>query len=78
MTISDIIPLCFVTQKIELCDTAGYVYSGTIATLLCDGYDDWTIAHFSSCLDGTLSFALACPFSNLDLWKKGIKGNLIA
>lgn len=78
MTISEIIPLCFLTQKIELCDSLGYLYSGSIETLLCDGYDDWTIAHFSACEDGTLSVALACAFSNLDLWQKGIKGTLIA
>lgn len=78
MTISDIISFCFVTQKIELCDTLGYIYSGTIESLLCDGYDDWTIVHFSACEDGTLSVALACPFSNLDLWEKGIKGSLIS
>lgn len=78
MTISDIMPLCFPTQKIELCDSLGYLYSGTIETLLCDGSDDWTIKHFSSCEDGTLSLALACPFSTLDLWQKGIKGILIA
>lgn len=77
MTISELIPFCFTTQKIELCDTFGYVYSGTIETLLCDGYDDWNIAYISSCEDGTLSIVLACPFSNLELWRKEIKGTLI-
>lgn len=78
MTISDIMPLCFPTQKIELCDIDGYLYAGTFETLLSDGYDDWTIDYFSACEDGTMSFALACPFSNLELWQKGIKGTLIA
>lgn len=76
MTISELIPLFIATQKIELCDTCGYIYSGTIDTLLCDGYDDWEIDYITTCDDRTLSVLLACPFSNLELWQKEIKGTL--
>lgn len=80
MTISELIPLFIATQKIELCDTCGYIYTGTFDTLLHDGYEDWEIDYITVCADGTLSFLLACPFSNVELWQvsKGtLKGTLI-
>lgn len=76
MTISELIPLFIATQKIELFDTCGYIYTGTFDTLLIDGYDDWEIDYITTCGDGTLSFLLACPFSNLELWQKESKGTL--
>jgi hypothetical protein len=77
MTISELIPVFHLTQKIELCDTIGYIYSGTFYTLLSDGYDDWEIYYMTTCSDCTLSIQLACPFSNVELWQKGIKGSLL-
>lgn len=70
MTITELIPLCFKPQEIEICDSEGNIYSGTIGTLLLDGWDDWDIAALSACVDGTLSIEISTPFSCVELWKK--------
>jgi hypothetical protein len=70
MTISDILPLCCTSQCVEICDSDGYIYSGTVGTLFLDGWDDWEVCELFACVEGTLFIALSCPFSNAELWNK--------
>lgn len=77
MTITEIIPLCFKPQEIEVYDSEGNIYSGTIGTLLLDGWDDWDIVALSALADGTLFIEISTPFSCVELWKKRTFGKFI-